>query len=218
MKQIKTGIAGIDWFLQGGLPPKIILLSGIPGSGNEIFARQIAYAKAQQNCVSYFTVHTTPDNIIEDMATYGWDIKPLIENGNWKFLKLNKTKSFVSTVTSEMKQHKTVIIDSLSELLLTHNIDEVTDLVIAMSHRNKDGNEFHLLLLTQEMQKQQAEIMLEHFAEGVIVFNTTWTSASTLRYIVVKKMRGITVPIQPLQYNLGKKGFVIETAKRLARE
>jgi KaiC/GvpD/RAD55 family RecA-like ATPase len=42
MKLIKTGIAGLDEFLTGGLPPKIILLTGLPGSGNEIFARHIA--------------------------------------------------------------------------------------------------------------------------------------------------------------------------------
>ena len=38
MKPVKTFIAGLDEFLMGGLPPKIILLSGSPGAGNEVFA------------------------------------------------------------------------------------------------------------------------------------------------------------------------------------
>lgn len=218
MKQIKTGIAGIDWFLQGGLPPKIILFSGIPGSGNDILARQIAYLKAKQDPISYFIVHTPSDGVKEDMATYGWDITQLIEDGNWKFHKLTRQKSLIDKVLSEMEQRKTIVIDSLSELLFNHKIEEVIDLVTAMSRKNKDGENFHMLILTKGMQSQLAETTLEHFAEGVILFNTSWSTDSTTRDILVKKMRGITVPTRKLQYSLGKKGFVIETAKRLPRE
>ena len=215
MKQIKTGIAGLDYFLQGGLPPKVLLLSGIPGSGNEIFARQVAYAQAKQKKVTYFTVHATSDYIKEDMTAYGWDITQLMEDGNWKFLNLNDDESFVDTVIEEMKQHRTVIIDSLSELLLTHKTEEVIKLLTAMSRQNSDREEFQLLLLTEGMQSPQDETAMEHFAEGVIVFNTTWSADSTLRHILVKKMRGATVPVRKLQYNIGKKGFVIETATRI---
>ena len=74
MKLVKTGIAGLDEFLTGGLPPKILLLTGLPGSGNEVFARQIAYARAKQIGVTYFTVNVTSDNVKEDMAAYNWDI------------------------------------------------------------------------------------------------------------------------------------------------
>ena len=57
MKLLKTGIAGLDEFLTGGLPPKILLLVGLPGAGNEVFARQIAYTRAKQIGITYFTVN-----------------------------------------------------------------------------------------------------------------------------------------------------------------
>jgi len=215
MKLIKTGIAGLDWFLQGGLPPRVLLLSGIPGSGNEVFARQIAYTRAKQNRIAYFTVNTTSDYVKEDMAAYGWDITQLEENGNWKFLNIKEDESLADAVIGEMKQHRTAVIDSLSELLLTRKIEEVISLLTAMSRQNKDCEEYHMLLLTEGMQNQQAETTMQHFAEGVIVFNTTWTANSTVRHILIKKMRGTTVPIRRLQYNIEKKGFVIETATRI---
>ena len=215
MKQIKTGIAGLDYFLQGGLPPKVLLLSGVPGSGNEIFARQVAYVQAKQKKVTYFAVHATSDYIKEDMADYGWDITQLIEDGNWKFLNINDDKSFVDTVIEEMKQHRTIIIDSLSELMLTHKTEDVIKLLTTMSRQNNDREEFQLLLLTEGMQSPQAEAAMEHFAEGVIVFNTTWSADTTLRHILVKKMRGAAPPVRKLQYNISKKGFVIETATRI---
>jgi flagellar protein FlaH len=215
MKLLKTGIAGLDEFLQGGLPPRVLLLSGPPGSGNEVFARQAAFARAKLNAVTYFTVNTTFDFVKDDMSAYGWDITPLEETGNWKFRNLTNTDPLMEVVTEEMKQHRTVVIDSLSEVLLTRKIQEAVGLLTAMSRQNKDTEEYHLLLLTEGMQKQQAETTMQHFAEGVIIFNTTWTADATVRHIMIKKMRGTLVPIRRLPYNIGKKGFVIETATRI---
>ena len=84
-----------------------------------------------------------------------------------------------------------------------------------MSRQNKDCEEYHLLLLTEGMQDPKAETAMQHFAEGVIVFNTTWAADATVRHIMIKKMRGTIVPTRRLPYNIGKKGFIIETAIRI---
>ncbi|MGD0995030.1 MAG: RAD55 family ATPase [Candidatus Bathyarchaeia archaeon] len=215
MKLVKTGIAGLDEFLTGGLPPKILLLTGLPGSGNEVFARQIAYARAKQIGVTYFTVNVSSDNVKEDMAAYNWDIAPLEANGNWKFETLTKSDNLVETVIEEVREHRTIIIDSLSEVLLTRKIEEAINLLTAMSRQNKDSEEYHLLLLTEGMQDQKAETAMQHFADGVILFNTTWTTDTTHRDIMVKKMKGTFVPSRSLPYTIGKKGFLIETATRI---
>jgi KaiC/GvpD/RAD55 family RecA-like ATPase len=215
MKLVKTGIAGLDEFLTGGLPPKILLLTGLPGAGNEIFARQIAYTRAKQVGITYFTVNATPDSVKEDMAAYNWDVTPLEATGNWKFKTLTKTNHLEETVIEEMKQHRTIIIDSLSELLLTRKIEEAINLLTAMSRQNKNSEEYHLLLLTEGMQDQKAETAMQHFAEGVIIFNTAWTTDTTHRDILIKKMKGTFVPERRLPYTIGKKGFLIETATRI---
>jgi KaiC/GvpD/RAD55 family RecA-like ATPase len=215
MKLVKTGIAGLDEFLTGGLPPKILLLTGLPGSGNEVFARQVAYARAKQIGVTYFTVNVTSDNVKEDMAAYNWDIAPLEASGSWKFETLAKSDNLVETIIDEMREHRTIIIDSLSEVLLSRKIEEAINLLTAMSRQNKDSEEYHLLLLTEGMQDSKAETAMQHFADGVILFNTTWTSDSTHRDIMVKKMKGTFVPSRSLPYTIGKKGFLIETATRI---
>jgi len=215
MNLVKTGIAGLDEFLTGGLPPKILLLTGLPGAGNEVFARQIAYTRAKQVGITYFTVNATPDSVKEDMVAYNWDVAPLEATGNWKFKTLTKTNHLEETVIEEMKQHRTIIIDSLSELLLTRKIEEAINLLTAMSRQNKNSEEYHLLLLTEGMQDQKAETAMQHFAEGVIIFNTTWTTDTTHRDILIKKMKGTFVPERRLPYTIGKKGFLIETATRI---
>jgi KaiC/GvpD/RAD55 family RecA-like ATPase len=215
MKLIKTGVAGLDEFLTGGLPPKILLLSGVPGSGNEIFARQIAYSRAKDIGITYFTVNTIAESVREEMATYNWDTAQLETAGNWKFKTLTKTTNLQQIIIEEMKQHRTIIIDSLSELLLTRKTEEAINLLTAMSHQNKDTEEYHLLLLTEGMQEQKAETAMQHFAEGVIVFTTTWTADVTHRDILIKKMKGTFVPSRRLPYSFGKRGFLIETATRI---
>jgi KaiC/GvpD/RAD55 family RecA-like ATPase len=215
MKLIKTGIAGLDEFLQGGLPSRVLLLSGLPGSGNEIFARQTAYKRAEQNAITYFTVSSASDFVKDDMASYGWDVTPLEKTGAWKFINLTKVTSIVNTIIKEVKEGRSVVIDSLSELLLNHKVKDVVDLLTALAVENRDNEEIHLLLLTEGMHDTKVETTMEHFAEGVIIFYTNWTGDSTKRDIFIKKMRGILLPSRKIPYRIGKKGFIIETATRI---
>jgi len=215
MKTIKTGIAGFDEFLVGGLPPIVILLQGQPGSGNEIFARQIAYTRAKQTSVTYFTIDRTPEFVKDEMLTYGWDTNPLEKTGNWKFINLTAAAKITETVTNEIKQHRTTIIDSLSELLIKHKTEEAINLLATMASTNRQTEECHFILLTEGMQDKQTETAMEHFAEGVIILNTTWSAEATNRTIIIKKMAGTLVPTRRLPYNIGKKGFIIETAIRI---
>jgi len=215
MKLLKTGIAGLDEFLLGGLPPRVLLLIGLPGSGNEIFARQIAYTKAKQTGITYFTINRTPEFVRDEMLTYGWDTTPMEKTGNWKFINLTNTTKTVETVTREIKQHRAVIVDSLSELLIKQKTQEAINLLSAMTTENREKEECHFVLLTEGMQDKQVETAMEHFAEGVIILNTTWAADSTNRNIMIKKMAGTLIPTRRLPYSIGKKGFIIETATRI---
>jgi len=215
MKVVKTGIAGLDEFLKGGLPSRVILLSGLPGSGNEIFARQTAYERAKQNAVTYFTVNTASNFVKDDMASYGWDITPLEKTGAWKFINLTKVTSIVNTIVKEIKEGRGVVVDSLSELLLTHEVKDAVDLLTALAVENRNSKEIHLLLLTEGMHDKKVETTMEHFAEGVIIFYTNWASESSKRDLIIKKMRGAILPARKLTYRIGKKGFIFETATRI---
>ena len=217
MKTVKTTIAGLDEFLMGGLPPKIILLTGSPGSGNEVFARQVLFNRAKMCPVTYFTVNMSAESVREDMAAYGWDTTSFEEEGAWKFrsLKSKTSSDLLETILEEIHQSRTVAIDSASELLLIHKMKEIANLVTAMTHENRKSQNFHLLLVTEGMQDPQAEATLNHFAEGSINFALTWAADSTMRHLIIRKMSGTIIPTRRLTYNLGRKGFIIETATRI---
>jgi KaiC/GvpD/RAD55 family RecA-like ATPase len=214
MKLMKTGVAGLDEFLQGGLPPKVILLIGPPGSGNEVFARQIIYNKSKQEKITYYTVNSNPECVKAEMASYGWDITQSIENGNLKFksLTLNST---VNEIVGEIAAGRSVVVDSFSEFLLMHNTQQAIDLILAMNNQNLTAQQYHILLLTEGMHNPQTEILMQHYCEGVITFFSTWNADFVSRYLIVKKMAGSLSPVRRLPYAIGKKGFVIETATRI---
>jgi KaiC/GvpD/RAD55 family RecA-like ATPase len=217
MKVVKTSIAGLDEFLLGGLPPKIILLTGLPGSGNEVFSRQVLFNRVKTCPITYFTVNMSAESIREDMAAYGWDTLPFEEVGAWKFKSLKDLPSnkLLETVLEEMKQLRTIAIDSVSELLLVYKIKEIASLVTAMTHENRKSQNFHLLLVTEGMQDPQADATLNHFAEGSINFALTWSADTTMRHLIIRKMSGTVIPTRRLTYTLGRKGFIIETATRI---
>ncbi|MEM3703909.1 MAG: RAD55 family ATPase [Candidatus Bathyarchaeia archaeon] len=215
MKLLKIGIAGLDEILQGGLTSGVYLLLGPPESGIEIFARQVAHYRAKQGKVTYFTVAKTPENIKDEMAAYGWDITPMEETDSWRFVTITQTEPLTTAVAKEMKQQRSIIIDSLSELLLTHKIEEVIDLLRAMSTQNRESEELHFILLTEGMQDPKTETAMQHFADGVIKFSATWENETSTKTLMIKKIKGTAAPTRRLPYSIGKKGFTIETAIRI---
>jgi KaiC/GvpD/RAD55 family RecA-like ATPase len=218
LKPVRTNIAGLDEFLMGGLPPKIILLTGQPGSGNEVFARQVLFNKAKATPVTYFTVNSSTESIREDMATYGWDTLQFEKNGNWKYVNLRnlEANTWEELVLNEIKQNRIVVIDSISELLLVCKIEKLVDLLIALENQNIKSQNFHLLLLTEGMQDPQSETIMNHFAEGSISFVLNWAADSIIRQLIIRKLSGTVVPTRRLTYTLGKRGFIIETATRIS--
>ena len=215
MKLLKTGIAGLDEFLQGGLPPRVFLLLGPPGSGSDIFARQVAYSRAKEAGITYFTVTRSTDSVKEDMSTYGWQISSLEKAGNWRFANLTQANPLIDTVIGEMKQHRSIVLDSLSELTIKHKTEEIASLLNTMSVQDRGHEELHLLLMTEGMQDRKTEVTMEHFADGVIIFTTTEGTEVSAKHITIKKIRGASVPTRMLPYSIGEKGFTIETATRI---
>ena len=142
---------------------------------------------------------------------------PLKKHESWKFKSLKDTTANVmlKAVLDEMEQSRTVAIDSVSELLLIHKIKEIANLLTAMTHQNRKGLNYHLLLLTEGMQDPQAEATMNHFAEGSINFALNWAADSTMRHLIIRKMSGTIIPTRRLTYTLGRKGFIIETATRI---
>jgi KaiC/GvpD/RAD55 family RecA-like ATPase len=214
MVLLRTGISGFDQFLRGGLSPSVLLLIGSPGSGNDVFARQVAYSRIHETGVTYFTLFKTPESIKDEMASYGWDISSFIKTGAWRFVELDKTTK-LDLVTNAIEKHRCTVIDSLSEILLKHNTDQVINMLNKMSAQNRETQELHLVLATEGMQDQRVETTIQHFSDSVMIFSTTYGTEAASRSIIIKKIKGADTPTRILKYSIGRRGLRIETAIRI---
>ena len=76
-----TGIAALDKALMNGLPKGFtVLVTGSPGSGLELFAKQFAGSSAKDENVVYFTTSETDEDIVSTMQDFGWKSDVTIVN------------------------------------------------------------------------------------------------------------------------------------------
>ena len=79
---IKTGIAGLDSILLGGIPrSNVILLQGVTGSGKTLMGLELIYRGITQfNEPGLIVVfETSPDKLIRDAAGFGWNLDEMQE-------------------------------------------------------------------------------------------------------------------------------------------
>src|SRR5476649_1501284 len=79
---VRTGIVGLDAILMGGIPrTNVILVQGTAGSGKTLLGIEFIYRGITQfNEPGMIVVfETSPDKLIRDAATFGWDLAALQE-------------------------------------------------------------------------------------------------------------------------------------------
>jgi circadian clock protein KaiC len=89
VKKLSTQISGFDLIAGGGIPKgRTILLSGTAGSGKTVFAAQfLAEGIIKVNEPGVFvTFEESPQDIRQNMQSFGWDIQGWEDQGKWAFV------------------------------------------------------------------------------------------------------------------------------------
>lgn len=221
MKLLRTWVESLDEMLGGGLPEKsIILVTGEPGSGYDIFAQQILYQNAlHDGKIAYFTTTRPPDALREDLETFGWNIAQLQEKNSWMFNDVHVpdvTQALTENIPKAMAEGRWVIIDSLSYLILTQKLQSIVNVVEMLLNNAKQHGGIHFLLLTQHMHETEIETTIQHLVDGVIEFSAQETAEGIVRRMKMKKMRRAVYEPRLIPFNITDRGITIETAVRIA--
>ncbi|NIR87496.1 hypothetical protein GWO13_08025 [Candidatus Bathyarchaeota archaeon] len=221
MELIKTWIEGLDETLGGGLPDKsVILVTGEPGSGYDIFAQQVLHQCAvKEGKVAYVTTFRSPDTVREDLKAFGWKVSALEKTGRWTFIDVHTPKAlqvFRRRVPSKIRGGCWTLVDSLSYLILTQKFQSVLEAVGFLLNNVRKHGGIHFLLLTQSMHDPQTEIAMQHLVDGVMEFTACETAGRIDRRIRIKKMRRAVYAPRLIPFNLTNRGIIIETAIRVA--
>ena len=221
MKLLRLWVEGLDEMLGGGLPDKnVVLMIGEPGSGYDILAQQIMYQQALHNeKIAYFSTSRLPDTLREDLTTFGWNVAPLEEQGNWVFHHVSASDAIqvlTEKIPQAVSEGRWVLLDSLSYLILTQKYGSVVKTVeLLLDNARKHGG-IHLLLLTQKMHGSETETTMQHLADGVMEFTAHESAGGIDRRIRIKKMRRAVYEPRLIPFNITERGITIETAVRIA--
>jgi flagellar protein FlaH len=220
LKLLRLWIEGLDEMLGGGLPDKsVVVMTGEPGSGYDILAQQIIYQHAIRNeKVAYFSTSRSPDTIKEDFSTFGWEIAPLQEKGNWVYYQASVADAIqvlTENLPKAMAEGRWILLDSLSYLVLTQKYYSVVRMVELLLESARKHGGIHFLLLTQKMHDTETETTMQHLADGVVEFTANETAGGIDRRIRLKKMRRAVYEPRLIPFNITERGITIETAVRI---
>jgi circadian clock protein KaiC len=237
MKQVPTGISGLDKMLNGGLPcNRTFLVCGGPGSGKTILGVQFLYYGAVElgEPGMYVSLDEDKDQLKEDLASFGWDIDNLEKTGKFVFLDTSPIRRLpggikigdttigkrdfdlmgvagVMMKQAEQKNIKRVFLDPISALTFQYPSEPerrtATLDFLQILARLKTTNLVSTELRSLSLHR---DILTEEFlTQGVIVLHSWRNQLAVHGGIQVEKMRGIAHDNQIRPYKITKKGIQV---------
>jgi circadian clock protein KaiC len=204
----KTGIAGLDDVLGGGLPSnRIYLIKGTPGVGKTTLALQFLMEGVKNNeRVLYITLSETEEEIRQVADSHGWDLDGVqlfelssaeqtlrLDDENTLYASQDvDLKETVRVLLEEVQRVKPsrVVFDSLSEIRLLAQAPARYRRQLLALKQHFAGRECTTLLL-DDRSGDSAEVQVESLTHGVVALEQlSMQYGADRRRLRVVKLRG----------------------------
>ena len=122
---VKSGIAGLDTVLGGGIPEKhIVLVTGGPGSGKTTFGLQFVANGARHHASRglFISFEQPKDEILEEFLQFGWGLQELEKEDKLRIVSFAGTSLHMSQIWNEIEREinsfhpDRLVIDSIDAL------------------------------------------------------------------------------------------------------
>ncbi len=227
--RVKTGIEGLDSFIEGGFPKgRVYLVAGETGTGKTTFALQYLYFGVEYGDSGvYVTIDEKPERIVEDALTLGWNLEKLMDENRLLMVELSPYFSDIKKVDAfqiaenlrgyiNEIEAKRLAIDPIAPLVARSD-EPLTSLDAQMYVRNYLRKLFHALeelgvttVGTSEIPtgtKKLSRYGVEEFlASGIVVLKLQMVETGFRRELYIRKMRGVN-------HNMGIFPFIIQPGR-----
>jgi KaiC domain protein len=224
VNRVKTGIAGLDEMLQGGVPENhIVLVMGSFGTGKTTFGLQylVEGLKNNEPCI-FISLEEDKDSILKNASAFGWDLSSAVDSKKLGLFKLEPSdaKTTVTRIKSDLPKFvksfgaKRVVIDSVSLLNMMFSDEN--------ERRSNLFNLCQLLrstgatsLLTAEVKddnpRSSRDGLAEYTSDGVLLLQSDENKEGGEIQLTVRvlKMRRIAHSRRVKPYSITDKGIVV---------
>ena len=219
MKQVTTGVNGLDKVLNGGfLRPSIVLIAGTAGTGKTTLVMQSIFnsAKNDEICM-YITAISEPIAMINNfMSQFSFYNISLLAKGNVKYVPIgiDIIHKGSEAIIKEMEQNieiikpDRIIIDPVN--VFAYGLDSESqrqfyyDFFTSMKGWNS------LVLLTGEFTGEELiKSTLSYMVDGIIQISNEPFYEKNIRYLNVLKMRGQEIQGGKHSCKINKDGFIV---------
>lgn len=200
---VKTGIAGLDNILSGGIPRgNVILVEGSIGAGKTTMGVEFVYRGASQfdepGIIVLFEV--APDKVMRDALCFGWDLQKLEREHKLKIVFTTR-----DVLRQELQQADSVLLDEAARIGARRIFIDGVARLVGVEGTPDSRSAFHVL--TEGLQRENLTAMLaveaaaitgnaalslpeESIADTVIRLRMEDNQRATVRSIEVVKSRG----------------------------
>lgn len=240
IKRVETGIPGMDEILHGGIPERnVVLLSGGPGTGKTIFSQQFLWNGLQMGELGiYVALEEHPVQVRQNMAQFGWDVKPYEERGMFAMVDaftagigkskeyekyivhdLTDIREFIDVLRQAIKDinAKRVVVDSVTTLYI--NKPSLARSIILQLKRVLAGTGCTSIFVSQISVGERGfgGPGVEHGVDGIIRLDLDEIDGELKRSLIVWKMRGTSHSMRRHPFEITKKGITVYANKVLKR-
>jgi len=231
-ERVPMGILGLDELIGGGLQKgKTYLVSGEAGTGKTIFCLQYTLAglAAGENCV-YLTIDEKPAHLIQDAASFGWDLETpigekrlLISDITPEFseLRLGRLKGgienekIIGEIRSAVKKVNAsrVVIDPIAPMFATsEDQSKLREYIRQLMFSLDDIGTTNVVSSFIETGSHAISRfgVEEFFASGVIVLALEREEMVYNRVLLIRKMRGTLIDLRIRRFTIDpRQGIVL---------
>ena len=231
--RISTGIAKLDDMIGGGFPSNSsILIKGPPGTGKTTLCQQFLYSGLKNSEKGYYiTSDASPEDVVDKMSSFSWDIDSFIKSRNllfldiyswrvggakeegWKHvlqggLNIDALNLSLSDMLEKLSNNhnKRGVFDSLSSLLLYVSTDMVIKFIPILIAKAKKKGATELLVLEEGVHDPKTVNTLNFLTDGLI--ETKMEGGS--KFLRIPRMRGTSCKGEWIKYDLTNNGVVLE--------
>lgn len=227
MDRVKTGIEGLDEMLEGGLPrSQAVVVMGSFGTGKTTFGLQFINQGLKEGEKGVFiSLEEDQESIIGNARSYGWDLRPYIDQKKLAIVKLEPTdaKTTIARVKSELPEFikgfgaSRIVLDSVSllNLLFDSDHDKRSNLFTLIQMIKRTGA---TCLMTAEVADDNPNAsrdgLVEYAVDGVIALRyEELKERSEIQLTVrVMKMRRIQHSRRVKPYAITGRGIEVHAA------